>query len=430
MLDCVKPSQIETGAETGRPLRILLAGYRSHPYVGGQGVYLRELSRALLALGHEVEVASGPPYPDLDARVRLIRLPSLDLFSEANAFLALRPRHLRRWADISEYLAHNTGAFGEMRAFAWRLNAYLTANPGRYDVIHDNQTLSPPMLRIARRHAPMVVTLHHPISRDLSLALQSAPNAWRRLWVRRWHGFVRTQARVARKTPHILTVSQASKRAAIADFGLRPEQLTVAFNGIDHSLYRPDPDTPFDVGRIVAAASADTPLKGLETLIHAFAIVRAKRPDARLTVLGRLRESPAKAALEAHGLSNAVEFVSGLDPADVAVLYRRAHVLAAPSLFEGFGFPAAEAMACGTPVVVSDGGALPEIVGDGGLVTPKKNPEALAEALLGVLNDPAERARLSTAGRRRAVGAFRWEAHAQAAANLYRQAMADAHYPA
>ena len=427
MLKRAETAEQSTKLDGDAPLRILIAGYRSHPYVGGQGVYVRELSQALADAGHEVHVASGPPYPHLDPRVRLIRLPSLDLFSEKNALFALRPRHLRRLADISEYVSHNTGGFGEMHAFGLRLQHYLDANPGRYDVIHDNQSFSQPLLAIARRHAPVVATLHHPITRDLQLALDRAPGMFSRLLLKRWHAFVKTQTRVARALPHILTVSEASKRASIEDFGLRADQLHVSHNGVDHDVFCPARDTAFEPGLIVTAASADTPLKGLEHLIRALPDVLERRPDARLTVIGRLREGPAKKAMEALGLEQRIDFVSGLETAEVADLYRRAHVVAAPSLFEGFGFPAAEAMACGAAVVSSDGGALPEVVGPEGRIVPAKNPAALAAALADVLTDDAERRRLSEYGLKRARSQFRWDRHARDAVTLYRQAIAHAH---
>lgn len=416
------PSPLSGGPET--PLRILIASYRSHPHVGGQGVYVRELSQALADLGHEVSVASGPPYPHLDPRVRLVRLPSLDLFAEKNAALALRPHHLKSWADISEYFAHNTGAFGEMHAFALRLKRYLAANPGRYDVVHDNQTFARPLLSIAQ-DMPLVATLHHPITRDLQLALDRAEGPFSRLLLKRWHGFVRTQGQVARDLPRLLTVSQASKQAAITDFGLRPEQIHVAFNGVDHDLFRPDPAVKKESGLIVTAASADTPLKGLEYLIRAFARIADDQPQARLTVIGRLREGPAKTAMEAAGLQDRVSFVSGLETAEVADLYRRAEIVAAPSLFEGFGFPAAEAMACGTAVLASTGGALPEIVGPNGLVTPAGDSGALAAALKRLLTDKPLRDRLARQGRERALAQFQWRSHAEAALSLYRDALVD-----
>jgi glycosyltransferase involved in cell wall biosynthesis len=417
--------QSETGAvgDPG-PLRVLVASYRSHPHVGGQGVYVRELTRALADLGHSVTVASGPPSPDLDPRVALVELPSLDLFTEKNALKALKPHHLRSWADISEYLSHNTGAFGEMHAFGRRLRRFLRANRGRFDVVHDNQSLASALPRIRRDGVPVVATLHHPITRDLAAAMGQTRGWLGRVFLRRWHAFLEMQARTARRLPYILCVSQAARRAAMEDFRLDGACLYVAHNGVDHTVFHPDPSVVREPGLIVSAASADTPLKGLDVLIHAFARVAEAAPDARLKVIGRLRDGPAKQALTAHGLQSRVEFFSGLSAPQVADLYRRAELCVSPSLFEGFGLPAAEAMACGAPVIATDGGALPEVVGEAGMIVPAGDDAALGWAIAALLDDPLERERMAAEGLERAR-AFSWPAHAAAALILYRRAIAE-----
>ncbi|PWE17066.1 glycosyltransferase family 1 protein [Marinicauda salina] len=409
-------------AERTPPRRVLVSSYRSAPHVGGQGVYVRELSRALAEAGCEVSVASGPPWPDLVPGVELIKLPSLDLFAEDNAFLALRWRHLRSRADRGEWLAHNTGAFGEMTAFARRLDEFLRREGDRFDVVHDNQTLAPGMVEISRR-MPVITTLHHPIAIDRDFAVAGADRWWKRLLTQRWHDFVDTQAATARRLPRFLSVSEAARRGYAERCGVDPAKIAVAHNGIDHDSFRPDPATPREADHLVALASADVPIKGLDVIVSALALVAPDRPDLRLTVIGALREGPTKRMLERTGLVDRVAFVSGLSREAVADLYRRATVFVSASRFEGFGFPAAEAMACGAPVIVSDGGALPEVAGDAGLVTPVGDAPALADAMTRVLDDPALQARMSEAGARRARDAFRWRDHAAAAMALYDAAL-------
>lgn len=408
-----------TPARAPSPLRIALTSYRSAPHVGGQGVYVSALSAALAKLGHAVTVVSGPPYPDLDSSVELVRLPSLDLFAHKNAFLALRPRHLGAWADVAEWALHNTGAFGELFGFGVRFDHWMRANGHAIDVIHDNQTLCRQMGAFAGAGRPVLATLHHPISVDLRVALAAEPRRLERIFLRRWHGFVRTQARVARALPHILTVSQASKQAAVTDFGLDPARISVHPNGVDQAVFFPDDHSPRDPNLIVTTASADTPLKGLSVLIRAFAQVRQCAPDARLMVIGRLREGPTKRALDALGLNAAVSFHADLPKTQVADLFRRAGLAVFPSLFEGFGLPAAEAMACGACVITSDGGALPEVVGEAGRVVPKNDPQALGEAITDLLASPAQRASLGAAAAHRAREVFSWRAHAERAVSLY-----------
>ncbi len=408
-------------------LRVLVASYRSHPHVGGQGVYVREATKALLEQGARVDVISGPPYPDLAPGVGLIKLPSLDLFSVDNALAAFRPSFMTNWPDFSEWALHNSGAFGEMFAFGARLKRWLRAHAKTYDVLHDNQGLYAALLDAPRIGLPATATLHHPISVDLRFALDQAETWIDRALLKRWHGFVATQAKTARNLPALLTVSEASKAAAVADFDLDPARVRVAHNGVDTNVFRPDPSVDRDPDLIAATASSDTAIKGLVDLIDAFARIAPTRPRLKLAVIGRLRDGPAQRKLAAAGLGERVTFTSGVPSAHIADLYRRAGLVIAPSRFEGFGFPAAEAMACGACVLATDGGALPEVVGDAGVIAPAGDPAAVAAAALALLDAPARRAALGAAAARRARTAFSWAAHARAALDLYADIGARAH---
>ena len=404
------------------PLRVLVSSYRSNPFTGGQGIYVRALSRALRDEGCEVTVVSGPPYPELDECVALERLPSLDLFAETNALLALRWAHLTNKADRLEWLAHNTGAFAEMFSFAWRLNAFVRQNRRRFDVVHDNQTLAPAMVEVDKV-LPVVTTLHHPIAIDRDFAIAGAGVWWRRMLAARWHDFVKTQGRAARRLPRFLAVSEASRDSYAARCGVDPERVSVSLNGVDHATFSPDPAVQREGDHIVTLASADVPIKGLDVLIDALALLKGRGVEPRLTVIGSLRDGPARRALERTGLIDQVKFVSGLSNDELVDLYRRAGVFVSASRFEGFGLPTAEAMATGAPVIVSDGGALPEVAGDAGLVVPAADPHALADALERVLGDDVLRASMGAACLNRAQIEFRWDKHARAALALYHEVL-------
>ena len=410
-----------------RPLRIALLTYKGNPFCGGQGVYVRHLARELAALGHAVEVIGAQPYPVLDALgegVTLTELPSLDLYRQPDPFRTPRREEFRDWVDWLEVGTMWTGGFPEPLTFSLRARRHLAARRGDFDVVHDNQTLGYGLLGLG---LPLVTTIHHPITVDRRLDLAAAETRRKRASVRRWYGFVRMQKRVARRLPSVVTVSGSSRDEIAADLGVRRERIHTVPIGADTRLFSPDPSVPKVPGRIVTTSSADVPLKGLVYLVEALAKVRAARPDAHLVVVGkRPTEGPVARALAGLGLEGAVEFVKGISDAELVDLVRGAEVACVPSLYEGFSLPAAEAMATGTPLVATTGGAVPEVAGPDGqtcLAVPPGDADALAVALEQVLGDQELRARLGAAGRQRVLARFTWARAAEATAEVYRAAI-------
>ena len=147
-------------------LRVALLSYRSKPHCGGQGVYVRHLSRELVALGHEVEVFSGQPYPELDEGVRLTKVPSLDLYREPDPFRVPRLREFRDLVDVEEFLTMCTAGFPEPKTFGTRVARLLRERADDFDVVHDNQVLATGVLESERLGLPVVTTIHHPITVD------------------------------------------------------------------------------------------------------------------------------------------------------------------------------------------------------------------------------------------------------------------------
>jgi glycosyltransferase involved in cell wall biosynthesis len=406
-------------------VRIALLSYRSKEHCGGQGVYVKYLSAGLAGLGHEVEVFSGPPYPEsLDPRVKLTKLPSLDIFSRPDLTMP-KLRDLADRYDALEYLTTSTGCFAEPLAFSYRAAHALAGREGDFDVVHDNQTLGYGLLSLTRRGVPLVATIHHPISRDRRLELDAAPTWRRKASVARWYGFVRMQARVARRLPVILGVSDIAANDTIGDFRIPPGRFRVVPLGVDTDVFVPGRERV--PGRIVAVASADKPLKGVGHLLDALAKLRVDR-DAELHLVSALEPGgPTERRIEELGLRDCVTVRSGLSDTELAALLASAEVMCVPSLYEGFSLPTVEALACGTPVVASRAGALPEVVGTDGdcavLVEPG-DPEALGEALGALLDSPAERARLGANGRARAEERFSWTSVARATVSAYEAAIA------
>jgi glycosyltransferase involved in cell wall biosynthesis len=407
-------------------LRIALLSYRSKPHCGGQGVYVRHLSRELVGLGHEVEVFSGQPYPELDPGVRLTKVPSLDLYREPDPFRVPRLREFRDLVDVEEFLTMCTGGFPEPKTFSTRVARLLRARVDDFDVVHDNQVLGYGMLDIEKMGLPLVTTVHHPITFDRRIDLELAPTWRRRLSLRRWYGFLRMQGKVVRRARRILTPSESSARDIARDFRVDPARMQVILLGVDDVFVPPtEPRVP---GRILAMASADAPLKGISTLLESFAKLRTERDLELLLVTRPEPGGRTEQLIDQLAIGDAVSFVSGVSDEELVRLMGSAELACVPSLYEGFSLPTAELMACGTPLVVSRAGAIPEVVGPDGLCADLVTPgdvDELTRALAALLDDPERRAAMGRAGRQRVEENFSWRAVAVAVAAAYDDAIAD-----
>ncbi|MGD0219071.1 MAG: glycosyltransferase family 4 protein [Acidimicrobiales bacterium] len=406
------------------PLRVAFLTYRGNPRCGGQGVYTRHLSGALVAAGHRVSVFAGQPYPELDAGVDFVPLPSLDLYREPDPFRCPRRREIASAIDAVELATMWTGGFGEPRAFSWRARAALAARRGEFDVVHDNQGLGTGLLRVIGEGWPVVASIHHPVTIDRRLELAEARGLARALSLRRWYGFAAMQRRVAGRVPRIVTVSESARRDIAEEMGVAPRKITVIPLGVDTACWRPLPGVRRVPGRIMTTVSADVPIKGLVFLLEALAKLRTERTDAHLVVIGQPHATgPVATAMQHLGLEGAVRFVCGESDRRLAERYAEAAVAVVPSLYEGFSLPAIEAMACSVPLVATTGGALPEVVGTDGeaaLAVPPGDPGAICSAIGRILGDPALARRLGRQARSRVLARFSWERVAAATAEEYR----------
>ena len=432
-------------------LRIAWLVYRGNPHSGGQGVYTRYVARELRELGHHVNVLSGQPWPVLDDGVDLIKIPSLDLFRPDDPWHVPRPSEIvERFHrardlgliefgyDLFEFAHMFTSGFPEPWTYSLRVRRYLRTHANEYDLAHDNQCFGYGIKGVADDGLPVVATLHHPITvdRDLEIAdlrrvfpsKMSVKYAKRRWSLMRWYGFLGMQMKVAKQIPRIITVSESSKRDIVAQMGVCVEQLHVVPVGVDHERFRPLAHITRAPHRIMTTASADVPLKGLRPLLEALAKVRTEHP-IEVTIVGKKREGSVLPELLARlNLDDVVTFESGVSDDRIVELYNEAEMVVVPSLYEGFSIPAIEAMACGTPLITTTGGALPEVVGPSGeaaITVPPNDPDALAEAILEVLRSPELRARLSAGGRARVLNGFTWRVAAEGCVAQYRAELED-----
>jgi glycosyltransferase involved in cell wall biosynthesis len=411
-------------------LRVALLVYRGKPHCGGQGVYTRHLSTALTELGHHVEVFSGQPYPVLDERVTLHKLPSLDLWEHYPWFHKCLAR-VRDRIDLGEWARTSfTGTFAEPWAFSKRAERALLARLEDFDVVHDNQCLGTGLLGIQAAGLPVLGTIHHPITVDRRIDMANATSRFRRFGAGRFYAFTKMQSRVAQQLPLIMTVSENSVGDIVEGHGVDPQHLRVVHVGVDPALFRPLPHIRRVPGRLMTTSSSDVPMKGLVYLLEAVAKLRIERPEVELTVIGTPNaDGPVMQTIRTLGLESAVHFVSGVPDERIVELYAEAELAVVPSLYEGFSLPAVEAMAAGVPLVATTGGAIPEVVGDDGTtaaLVPPADVHALVHTIGELLDDPVRRDTIGEAGRQRAVERYAWERTAQRTVDLYRELLEQA----
>ncbi|MFP4649996.1 MAG: glycosyltransferase family 4 protein [Desulfobacterales bacterium] len=407
-----------------RPLRICLLSYRSNPHCGGQGVYVRNLSSALTRLGHSVDVVSGPEYPILDKKVGLIKIPGLDLYNPENLFRLPSAKELSDPVNLIEWLGTSTMGFPEPYTFGIRAGKFLEKNRRKYDIIHDNQSLSYGLWSIKKK-MPAIATIHHPITVDRDVAVKTETAFWRKLKSIRWYSFIGMQKRVARTLPRLITVSTFTRHHISKEFRIPESRFSVVPNGINTDLFHPVPDIKREPNRIIVTNSADTPLKGLHHLLPAVAQIFAKRA-IKLIVVGTPRKNGMVEKLVRRlGIGNIVTFTGRISHEEFVRQYAKATMAVVPSVYEGFGLPAGEAMACAVPVISTTGGALPEVVGDAGVLVPPGDSGALKNAITDLIDHPEKARRLGEAGYQRVCRHLTWNAVAGKTAEAYQGTIDD-----
>ena len=410
------------------PLRIAYLTYRGKPHVGGQGVYTRHLTKALVDLGHHVEVFGGQPYPILDPRIPLHKLPSLDIFNDQ--FPGRFPAYweIKDWPSFVETAQFLKGTFGEPRAFSIRAYNELSKRVNDFDLVHDNQCLGYGILKIEKQ-IPTIVTLHHPITKDRKLEMEHTKTWWKRRAISRWYSFVNMQGKVASKMPRVVVVSENSIADIHTDMKVSLDRMKLVPVGVDPDLFTPLPHISRKPGHLITTASADVALKGLSYLLEALAKIRTER-DVHLTIIGRPREGANADLIRKLGLTDCITHVSGVSDERIVELYAESELAVVPSLYEGFSLPAIEAMSTGICLVATTGGALPEVTGidnDTVLSCPAGDAEALAASIRRGLDNAELRNRIGAAGRTRVVERWSWKHCAQLTVDQYREVLTMPH---
>ena len=294
-----------------------------------------------------------------------------------------------------------------------------------FDLIHDNQCLGWGIKRL-EKIIPTIVTLHHPITRDRALEMAAAPNFYKRWSIGRWYSFVKMQGKVASQMPRVVVVSENSINDIHADMGVALDRMRLVPVGVDPELFTPLPHIERKPGRLITTASADVALKGLAYLIEAMVALREEGRDISLTIIGRPKPGKSMDLIDRYNLHPHIEFVSGVSDERIVELYAEAELAVVPSLYEGFSLPAIEAMCTGTPLVATDGGALPEVTGaDGETVfrCTAGDVSSLATSIRQALDQPEARAAIGTAGRQRVTERWSWRHCAELTVDQYREVL-------
>jgi len=405
-------------------MNICLLCYRGNPYSGGQGGYLFSLSQELARMGHRVTILVGPPLPRPMPWARIVPVESLNLWGVRRGFLPpANPWAIFRPLNFFEWAVTRFGFFPEMLIFSIRMIPIMKEmfRFEKFDVIHDVQSLGYGLLLAKGFKRPVVTTVHHPLTIDYAASLERDRNFKEHYYTVVFYP-LKMQRRVIRRLDRVITSSEETAREISRSFRVRPERIRNVYNGLDAEFLRPLNGSRRVPKSLLFVGNTDDTKKGIVYLLKAMTLLP---DDVSLTIVdqGKPGKTYAPGLVEGWGLSERVRFTGKVPTASLKAIYRESAVAVLPSLYEGFGLPAAEAMACETPVVATSVGALPEVVGTegAGRLVPPRDPEALAAAIRELLEDPEQRAEMGRKGRQRVEELFSWEKVAERTVSVYRE---------
>ena len=391
-------------------LNIAILSYRSAEFGGGQGIYVKDISKALQSAGHNVEVISGPPYPNLDNGIKLIKLPGLNLFETFSFKDRLKKIYKKRSKSLSDYyefISVLLGGFPEPKTFGYRANKFLSKN--NYDVIIDNQSISYGMLNIQKNN-PFIEIIHHPITFDFKFELAASKKIKYKISRYRWYSFLRMQKKVAPKIKNIITPSHSSKEGIIEEFDCSKDAVTVINNGLDTDEFSPIESVTPDPFRLITTASADVPLKGLDYSLRALKLLKKEFPKIHLIVIGKIKEGGhTERLIRKLNISDSVFFKSNLSKNDIKELYASSSIAIVSSLYEGFGYPVIEAMSCEIPLIATNVSSIPELTSSFATLINSKDENAIEKNVKNILLNYKSYKEKAIRGRNHIKQTFNWD---------------------
>ena len=410
-----------------RPLRIAFVAYRGNMNSGGQGIYLWFLAREMARLGHEVHVFVGPPYPDPMPFATVEKLPNRQFWAkwvlgQTDEIVPRQdPLQVLNPLNFYELGASRIGFLPEPFAFSLRAFRSLTQHlrrKGGFDLVHDVQCLGYGLLGLRALGLPVVTTVHHPLSVDRRASFVRDEDFRDAVGTAKFYP-IGMQSFVARHLDCVFTSSEVSARQIVQDYGVTPERIRNVRNGLDTELFCPDARVAKSENEILCVGRSTDPNKGIATLIKA---VRHLPDHVTLTLVDdNSPDNQVRRWAREAGVLHRLRLTGRVTTDELVDLYRRAAVVVVPSRYEGFGLPAVEAMACGTPVVAARSGALPEVIDltGGGVLAERDNPRSIASAVQTLLENVEARALMAKRGREQVVETLSWPKVAAATADVY-----------
>ncbi len=413
----------------GRKLRIAFVAYRGNMTSGGQGIYLWYLAREMARLGHDVHVLVGPPYPHEMPWATVETFPNQQFWAKwvLEQYDKIvpddDPTQVLSPLNFYELAASRIGFLPEPFAFsvrAFRRVADLIRAGKHFDIVHDVQCLGYGLLGLKAMGLPVVTTVHHPLTVDRRASFVRDETFTDAVGTMKFYP-IGMQAFVARRLDTVFTSSEVSGRQIVQDFGVRPDRLRNVRNGLDVEHFAPDANVAKGETSLLCVGRSTDPNKGIRTLIHAL----SKLPDhVSLTLVDD--DSPDNQVRDwarEVGVSERLRLTGRVESDELVRLYREAAVVVVPSRYEGFGLPAVEAMACGTPVVATRAGALTEVMQltEGGLLAERDDPDSIAIGVRTLLENPETRAMMAKRGRERVVESLSWPRVAAVTEEVYQE---------
>ena len=403
-----------------KKLKIGLLSYRSDPFSGGQGIYIKHVSEALQNRGHEITIFSGNPLPIVSNKIKVVEINTPGYFETFNSFERFKifQAQEKTRLDLWDFIETFTGTFTEPIFFGDRLlqNTEFAKTADSYDVFHDNQSISNYPDSINKK---LITTLHHPIHVDRDIDLENESSFLRKLAIKRWYSFLNFQKKNLNKVKKIISPSKSSKKDICHYFQYPAEQISVIWNGIDLADYKFHQRTSFN-SEFVTIISSDVPMKNLRNILKALYLLKNDGLSAKLTIIGDLREDNKK-LINDLDLDDLVSFKRKLPRNELIKILNASDIGIAASSYEGFGFPLVEMIATGLPVIVSDKASLPELAGDAGLKFNSDDVSDLKDKMKELVKNHALRDKLANNSKVRRDAFFGWDEYAKKLEDLFEE---------